>query len=128
MNAGRLNFRLPINGTWKLAVRYKKPDPVRQQPNRRTAVDLSGWHAVLQARAKEGANTTLFTASNRVSDTPTAAIPTLGTDGEVSWAINMEPLTLPERAVYELVLIDPDGHPMPFLRGQIEFEPGIVDL
>jgi hypothetical protein len=126
MPAARLNMEVPLNGTWRKTLRHRQQAPTSQEPNRKLPTDLTGYEALLQARPDVDGEL-LFTISTRVSDDPDATIPALDDTGVVSWVLNVAALNLTvQRALYELVLIDPDGNPDPLLEGQLEFTQGVV--
>lgn len=127
MAAARLNMTVKRNGTWRKTIRYKQAAPTTQEPNRRVAIDLTGWQAKLQAKERP-TDDPLFTISTYEDEDPEAVIPTLDSTGVISWTLNVSLLSVPDNALFELVLIDPDGNPEPVLEGQLTFESGIVDV
>lgn len=126
MAAGHFTFEVPVNGTWRYDTYIRRAVPSRQAPDRRVAIDLTGYDAKLQARRKAG-DPVLMTISTRTADDPDALIPPLDEEGRISWTLNIAPLNLaPGNLRYDLILIDPDGNPDPVIEGQIQLTTGIT--
>lgn len=126
MPAAHFTFELPVNGVWRYDLSLLRSAPVRQDPNRRAPVNLTGYDAKLQARRKVGAPV-LITLSTRLIDEPHALIPALDEKGQISWTLDLTSLNLAVGYLrYDLLLIDPDQHPEPILEGQIQLIAGIT--
>ena len=120
------NFEVEPRSTWHGQIRYTQP--ASEPRSKRLPVDLTGWDALLQAKTQITDATALFTCSTRVADTPDALIAPLAADGVVTWALDMGQFNgLPDRAFYELLLIDLDGRGRLLLRGQLLFVRGVID-
>lgn len=122
------NMSVPVNGTWRKTIRLKQRKPTRQDPNHKEPMDLTGFHVKLEARHAPADLDPVFTISDQLSDSPNALVPPLGPSGVISWALNVAALDLTAgtTALFELLLIDPDGNPDPILDGMLTFEQGVT--
>lgn len=126
MAAARYNFEVPVNGTWRKTLRLTEPAGSRLLVSKRKPLNLTGYHAKMQVRARLTSPDPLLTLSTRLTDSPDGLIEPLDSTGVIRWTVDLTDRTFPSNAVYDLLVYDLDGFPDPILEGQIFFVAGVT--
>lgn len=122
---GRYNFDVDKRSTWRQRLRYTQPSSSSRAPA--APVDITGWDAILQARVNVEDPDPLFTVDTRAQDGDGEFEP-FDASGVIQWSVDMDSVAdLPDKALYGLMLIDPDGHGHLILEGQLQFVMGVID-